>query len=81
MNAETAPTEGAEKDPHLGATTITFLKEPKGEACVSVEGVLLPSAPCRTTVRNEHSPSSTDHGYHTLGSGKRHCDLRKEVNR
>ena len=81
MNAETAPTGGAGKGPNLGAMIKMLLKESKGEAYVSVEGVIPHPAPCRTVARSKHSPSSTDHGYHTLGSGKRHCDLRKEVNR
>jgi hypothetical protein len=79
MNAETAPTDGAEKGPSLGAMIKMLLKESKSQAYVSVEGVLPHSAPCRTVARNKYSPFSTGHGYHTLGSGRRHCELRKEA--
>jgi hypothetical protein len=56
MNAETALTGEAEKGPNLGAMIKMLLKESKGEAYVSVEGVIPHPAPCRTVARNKHSP-------------------------
>jgi hypothetical protein len=60
MNAETAPTDGAEKDPHLGTTTITLPKESKGEAYVSVERILPHSAARSTDM--PHKAQSLLHG-------------------
>jgi hypothetical protein len=60
MNVETAPFDGAEKDSHLGVTTITLSKESKDEAYVSVERVLPHSAARSTDM--PHKAQSLLHG-------------------